>query len=38
MEQLKTATAGAEEEAARNIKLWSYLGFLGGLITVLVIY
>lgn len=38
MEQIKTATAGAEEEAARNIKLWSYLGFLGGLITVLVIY
>ena len=38
MEQIKSAMAGAEEEAARNVKLWSYLGFLGGLITVLVIY
>lgn len=38
MEQIKTETAGAEEEAARNVKLWSYLGFLGGLMIVLVIY
>ncbi len=38
MEQIKTETTGAEEEAARNVKLWSYLGFLGGLMIVMVIY
>lgn len=38
MEQIGSETAGAEEEAARNVKLWSYLGFLGGLMAVLVLY
>lgn len=38
MEQISAETAAAEEEAARNVKLWSYLGFLGGLMLVLVLY
>jgi stage III sporulation protein AB len=38
MEQIKAETVAAEEEAARNVKLWSYLGFLGGLLLVLVLY
>lgn len=38
MEQLSAATAAAEDEAARNVKLWSYLGFLGGLLVVLLLY
>ncbi|OPY57526.1 MAG: stage III sporulation protein SpoAB [Pelotomaculum sp. PtaU1.Bin035] len=38
MEQIDNETAGAEEEAARNVKLWSYLGFLGGLVLVLLLY
>lgn len=38
MEQIENSIAIAEEEAARNVKLWSYLGFLFGLTTVLVIY
>jgi len=38
MEQIEAETAVAEEEAARNVKLWSYLGFLGGLVVVLVLY
>ncbi|KUK81824.1 MAG: Putative thioredoxin [Pelotomaculum thermopropionicum] len=38
MEQIRAETVAAEEEAARNVKLWSYLGFLGGLLLVLVLY
>jgi len=38
MEQISTETASAEEEASRNVKLWSYLGFLGGLLVVLILY
>lgn len=38
MEQIKAATISAEEAAARNVKLWSYLGFLGGLLIVLLLY
>jgi stage III sporulation protein AB len=38
MEQLGAETNRAEEEAARNVKLWSYLGFLGGLMVVLILY
>lgn len=38
MEQLKTTEDRAEEEAARNVKLWNYLGFLGGLMVVLILY
>lgn len=38
MEQFGAETVRAEEEAARNVKLWSYLGFLGGLMVVLVLY
>ncbi|MCL6636170.1 MAG: stage III sporulation protein AB [Peptococcaceae bacterium] len=38
MEQIENEAAAAEEEAARNVKLWSYLGFLGGLMVVLVLY
>lgn len=37
-EQLGAEAAAAEEDAARNVKLWSYLGFLGGLTVVLVLY
>ncbi len=38
MEQIGAETAVAEDEATRNVKLWSYLGFLGGLMVVLVLY
>jgi stage III sporulation protein AB len=38
MEQLKATVEKAEEEATRNVKLWNYLGFLGGLMVVLILY
>jgi len=38
MEQISSEAAAAGEEAARNVKLWSYLGFLGGLMVVLILY
>ena len=38
MEQIKSENAKAEGEAARNVKLWNYLGFLGGLLVVLILY
>lgn len=38
MEQIAAEKARAEEEAARNVKLWSYLGFLGGFLVVIVLY
>ncbi|MBE3588584.1 MAG: stage III sporulation protein AB [Thermoanaerobacteraceae bacterium] len=38
MEQLGLEMARAEEEAARYVKLWNYLGFLGGLAAVLMLY
>jgi len=38
MEQLAQEAAKADEEASRNVKLWNYLGFLGGLMFILVIY
>jgi stage III sporulation protein AB len=38
MEQVTQEAANAEEEASRNVKMWSYLGFLGGLVLVLVAY
>lgn len=38
MEQVAQEAANAEEEASRNVKMWSYLGFLGGLVIVLVAY
>lgn len=31
VEQLKQETVKAEEAAKKNVKLWNYLGFLGGL-------
>ncbi len=37
-EQIGMENAAAEEEAVRNVKLWSYLGFLCGLMIVLVLY
>ncbi|TEB06651.1 stage III sporulation protein SpoAB [Pelotomaculum schinkii] len=38
MEQVAQEAANAEEDASRNVKMWSYLGFLGGLVFVLVAY
>lgn len=38
MEQVAQEASKAEEEASRNVKIWSYLGFLGGLVIVLVVY
>jgi len=38
MEQINAETISAEDEAARNVKLWSYLGFLAGLLVVLLLY
>lgn len=38
MEQVTQEAANAEEEASRNVKMWSYLGFLSGLVFVLVAY
>lgn len=37
-EQLKMALAAAEDQAAKNVKLWNYLGLLGGLLVVLALY
>ncbi|AGL02028.1 stage III sporulation protein SpoIIIAB [Desulfoscipio gibsoniae] len=37
-EQLKTALAMADAAAAKNVKLWNYMGLLGGLIIVLALY
>ncbi|MDD2554093.1 MAG: stage III sporulation protein SpoIIIAB [Desulfotomaculaceae bacterium] len=38
MEQIKSENTKAEDEAARNVKLWNHLGFLGGLLVVLILY
>jgi stage III sporulation protein AB len=38
MEQLGVEMARAEEEASRYVRLWNYLGFLGGLALVLMLY
>ncbi len=38
MEQISNECFKAEEEAARNVKLWSYLGFLSGFLVVIVLY
>lgn len=38
MEQIKSENVRAEDEASRNVKLWNYLGFLGGLLVVLILY
>lgn len=38
MDQIGLEVSGAEDEAARNVKLWSYLGFLCGIMVVLVLY
>ena len=38
LEQLKLAQARAEETAVKNVKLWNYVGLLGGLIIVLAMY
>jgi stage III sporulation protein AB len=38
MEQIKLENIKAEDEAARNVKLWNYLGFLGGLVIVMILY
>lgn len=38
MEQIKSENVKAEDEAARNVKLWNYLGFMGGLTVVLILY
>lgn len=38
MEQIGNESFRAEEEAARNVKLWSYLGFLSGFLAVIVLY
>ncbi len=37
-EQLKTAMAMAEDAAAKNVKMWNYMGLLGGLVIVLALY
>lgn len=37
-EQLKMALVTAEELAAKNVKMWNYVGLLGGLIIVLALY
>lgn len=37
-EQLKMALVKSEDAAAKNVKLWNYLGLLGGLIVVLALY
>lgn len=37
-EQIKMELAKAEEAAVKGSKLWRYLGFLGGLLIVLIIY
>ncbi|NLI11984.1 stage III sporulation protein SpoIIIAB [Pelotomaculum propionicicum] len=38
MEQIGSENLRAEEEAARNVKLWSYLGFLSGFLAVIILY
>ncbi|MDK2887557.1 MAG: stage sporulation protein [Thermoanaerobacter sp.] len=38
MEQLGREMAQAEEKASRYVKLWNYLGFLGGLALILMLY
>lgn len=38
LEQLKMAQIRAEDTAAKNVKLWNYVGLLGGLIIVLALY
>lgn len=38
LEQLKMAQARAEEAAVKNVKLWNYMGLLGGLMLVLALY
>ncbi|MGB9826485.1 MAG: stage III sporulation protein AB, partial [Desulfofundulus sp.] len=38
MEQLGMEIMRAEEEASRYVKLWNYLGFLGSLALVLMLY
>ncbi|MFZ5898574.1 MAG: stage III sporulation protein AB [Bacillota bacterium] len=37
VEHLKVVRVRAEEEALKNVRLWQYLGFLGGIAVVLVI-
>lgn len=37
-EQLKAALVAAEDSATKNVKMWNYLGLLGGLIVVLTLY
>jgi stage III sporulation protein AB len=37
-EQLKTSMAMAEDAAAKNVKMWNYMGLLGGLVLVLALY
>jgi len=37
-EQLKSQITRADWEAAKNVKLWNYLGFFGGVIVVLVLF
>ena len=37
-EQLKTAMAMAEDAATKNVKMWNYIGLLGGLVIVLALY
>ena len=36
-EQLKAETEKAEEEAGRNVKIWNYFGFFGGIVAVLIL-
>ncbi|MDD3653713.1 MAG: stage III sporulation protein SpoIIIAB [Desulfotomaculaceae bacterium] len=38
MEQIDNEAVIADDESARNVKLWRYLGFIGGLLVVLLIY
>lgn len=38
MEQLGIEMVKADDAASRNVKLWNYLGFLGGLVIVLLLY
>lgn len=38
VEQLKLETARAEGEAAKNVKMWNWLGFCGSMALVLLIY
>lgn len=37
-EQLKTALVAADDAAAKNVRMWNYMGLLGGLIIVLALY